>query len=64
MVPTVHIADLLFRPRAAMNGDLKVARAPLTYWHRWRMKQKMKNEVRPMVQRERPSKLNATIIND
>jgi uncharacterized membrane protein YdjX (TVP38/TMEM64 family)/Fe-S oxidoreductase len=43
--PTIHIADLLYRPAAALQGKLKIARAPLTYWNRLRLKQRMKKEI-------------------
>jgi Fe-S oxidoreductase len=47
VVPTVHIADLLFRPEIALTGNLKIARAPFTYWNRLRFKRCMKLEIRP-----------------
>jgi uncharacterized membrane protein YdjX (TVP38/TMEM64 family)/Fe-S oxidoreductase len=43
--PTIHIADLLYRPAAALQGKLTIARAPLTYWNRLRLKQRMKKEI-------------------
>jgi Fe-S oxidoreductase len=46
VVPTIHIVDLLYRPEVASNGNLKIARAPFTYWHRLRLKQRMKKELR------------------
>lgn len=54
VVPTVHIADLLCRPEAALSGNLKISRTPLTYWHRLGLKRRMKQEIRPKVQRTRP----------
>ena len=45
-VPISHIADLLYRPETALAGNLKVARAPITYLNRlffkWRMKKELK----------------------
>ena len=45
-VPIVHIADLLYRPEAALEGHLKVARTPFTYLNRllfkWRLKRELK----------------------
>ena len=49
VVPTVHIADLIFRPEVALSGNLKIARAPFTYWNRLRFKRRMKSEVRTKV---------------
>lgn len=42
VAPTIHIADLLYRPEAALNGDLKVAKAPFTYWNRFLLKRRIK----------------------
>jgi Fe-S oxidoreductase len=53
--PTLHIADLLYRPDAALKGKLKIARAPITYWNRFRLKQRMKKEIQAKVQRQRPA---------
>jgi Fe-S oxidoreductase len=49
VVPTIHIVDLLCRPEVALSGNLKIARAPLTYWHRLRLKQRMKKKFGPKV---------------
>jgi Fe-S oxidoreductase len=46
VVPTVHIVDLLYRSEVALSGKLKIARAPFTYWHRLRLKQRMKKELK------------------
>lgn len=46
VVPTVHIADLLYRPEDAFNGNLQIARPPFTYWNRLRFKQRMKSDFR------------------
>jgi Fe-S oxidoreductase len=63
VIPTVHIADLLYRPEAALSGNLKISRAPLTYWHRLGLKRRMKQEIRPKVQRTRPAMVNGSSIS-
>lgn len=52
--PAFHIADLLYDPQAVLNGNPKVAKAPFTYWHRFRIKQQLKRQIQPQVQRTRP----------
>ncbi len=51
--PTIHIADLLYRPEAALNGNLKVAKAPFTYWNRLMLKRRLKKELNPLTTRVR-----------
>ncbi len=51
--PTIHIADLLYRPEAALNGKLKVARAPFTYWNRLMLKRRLRQELNPQTSRVR-----------
>jgi uncharacterized membrane protein YdjX (TVP38/TMEM64 family)/Fe-S oxidoreductase len=51
--PTIHLADLLYRPEAALNGKLRVARAPLTYWNRWMLKRRLRQELGPKASRVR-----------
>jgi uncharacterized membrane protein YdjX (TVP38/TMEM64 family)/Fe-S oxidoreductase len=51
--PTIHIADLLYRPEAALNGKLKVARAPFTYWNRLMLKRRLRQELNPPISRVR-----------
>jgi len=51
--PTIHIADLLYRPEAALNGKLKVARAPFTYWNRLMLKRRLRQELNPKTSRIR-----------
>lgn len=51
--PTIHIADLLYRPEAALNGNLKVARAPFTYLNRILLKRRLKRELKPSTSRVR-----------
>ncbi|WP_310600738.1 (Fe-S)-binding protein [Desulfobulbus sp.] len=45
--PTVHLADLLFRPEAGLRGALDIAQPPFTYWNRLRLK----GRLRRMLQR-------------
>jgi Fe-S oxidoreductase len=58
VVPTIHIADLLYRPEVALSENLKIARAPFTYWNRLRFKRRMKAEVRTKVHRTQPEVVN------
>ncbi len=51
--PTIHIADLLYRPEAALNGNLRVARAPFTYLNRILLKRRLKRELKPSTSRVR-----------
>jgi hypothetical protein len=51
--PAIHIADLLYRPEAALNGKLKVARAPFTYWNRLMLKRRLRQELNPKTSRVR-----------
>jgi Fe-S oxidoreductase len=53
VAPTIHIADLLYRPEAALNGKLKVAWAPFTYWNRLMLKRRLKQELKPKTSRVR-----------
>lgn len=55
VTPTVHIADLLFRPAAAFSSNLTIAKAPFTYVNRILFKQKMKNIIQAQIQRTRPT---------
>lgn len=38
---TSHLLDLLYEPEKTMAGTIKVARSPMTYWHRLRLKKKL-----------------------
>ncbi len=53
VAPTVHIADLLYRPEASLSGNLKVARAPFTYLNRILLKRRLKKELSPKTSRVR-----------
>jgi Fe-S oxidoreductase len=63
VVPGAHVADLLFRPETDLSGDLKIARAPFTYWNRLRFKQRMKSEMRVKACRTRPARGNNSAIS-
>jgi len=52
-VPISHIADILYRPETAPAGNLKVARAPVTYLNRLIFKWRMKKELKPAASRVR-----------
>ncbi len=51
--PVSHILDLIFDPRAALDGKAKVSRAPLTYLNRLKVKKQLKNNLEAAVTRER-----------
>lgn len=51
--PTSHILDLLFSPEATMTGRLKVARAPVTYFNRLKVKGQLQKRQAAAVTRER-----------
>ena len=53
MSPTIHIADLLYRPEAALNEKLNLARAPFTYWNRLMLKRRLRRELNPRTSRVR-----------
>ncbi len=38
---TSHLLDLLYEPEKTMAGTIKVGRAPMTYWNRFRLKKKL-----------------------
>jgi Fe-S oxidoreductase len=44
--PTVHIADLLFRPEAVRSGKALAARPPFTYWNRLLLKYRLQRRLR------------------
>jgi uncharacterized membrane protein YdjX (TVP38/TMEM64 family)/Fe-S oxidoreductase len=51
--PTAHLLDLLFEPDASLSGTVKVARTPVTYWNRLRLKTWFKTHMDASVARER-----------
>jgi uncharacterized membrane protein YdjX (TVP38/TMEM64 family)/Fe-S oxidoreductase len=53
VAPTIHIADLLYRPKAALNGNLRVARAPVTYLNRILLKRRLQKDLNPKTSRVR-----------
>jgi Fe-S oxidoreductase len=52
-MPTSHLLDLLFDPKAAINGKLKISRAPFTYLNRLRLKRRLKKHLPAAISRER-----------
>lgn len=55
ITPTIHIADLIFSPEESMNGGPKIASGPMTYLNRVRLKHRFKTNLKPAIQRVRPS---------
>ncbi len=43
--PISHLLDLLFEPQASLAGKVKVSRTPMTYWNRFRLRQKLKKRM-------------------
>jgi Fe-S oxidoreductase len=54
VVPSVHIADLLYRSADEPNSNPKIARAPFTYVNRLLLKHRLKKELKPQTSRVRP----------
>jgi Fe-S oxidoreductase len=44
-MPTTHLLDVLLDPQAALAGRAPVAKAPLSYWHRLRLKKRLQRLV-------------------
>ena len=40
--PTSHILDVVFAPEKSLAGTMKTSKAPLSYWHRWRLKKQLR----------------------
>ena len=53
VTPTSHVLDLLFQPEATMAGKVKVAKAPITYLNRLKLKKRFKNTVDAAITRVR-----------
>ncbi|MEX1298386.1 MAG: VTT domain-containing protein [Desulfotignum sp.] len=53
LTPTIHLADLIFDTQNILSGRFKVARAPFTYLHRLRLKNRFKKHLAPAVQQVR-----------
>ncbi len=53
--PTSHVIDLFFAPQATLAGTIRVARAPLTYLNRLKLKKQFQKKVAGPVRRERTS---------
>lgn len=47
---TSHILDLLFEPEQTMAGCEQITSSPFTYWHRFRIKQQLRNILAPVNQ--------------
>lgn len=45
VAPTIHIADLLYRPEAVKDGNFQGARAPFTYLNRLLIKRRLKRDL-------------------
>lgn len=45
-LPMVHLIDLLFDPKACLEGRACASRAPFTYWRRLQLKQRLKRLLR------------------
>lgn len=57
LTPTIHLADLIFDTSKTLSGRFKIARAPFTYLHRIRLKNRFKKQLAPAVQHVRPLEL-------
>lgn len=40
-----HLLDLLFFPQAVLAGKERVSKSPFTYWHRFRLKQRLRKRI-------------------
>jgi uncharacterized membrane protein YdjX (TVP38/TMEM64 family)/Fe-S oxidoreductase len=59
--PTSHVLDLLVQPEATLAGKAKVAKAPFTYWHRLKLKKRLKTTGDAAITRERTFTAGAEI---
>jgi uncharacterized membrane protein YdjX (TVP38/TMEM64 family)/Fe-S oxidoreductase len=53
LTPTGHVLDLIFAPQALLDGNIKVSKAPFTYFNRLMLKRRLKKTVAASVARER-----------
>ncbi len=53
ITPTCHVLDLVFEPQATMAGQVKVSRAPWTYFNRIKLKKRFMQTLDAPVSRER-----------
>jgi len=53
LTSTLHLLDLAFEPEAALEGKVKAAGPPWTYWNRLIVKKKLKKIIQTPVTRER-----------
>jgi hypothetical protein len=58
LIPTYHLLDLVFEPRATMAGKIRVSRSPFTYLKRLKLKRYFRNNLDAAVSRERPKNLD------
>jgi Fe-S oxidoreductase len=52
-MPISHIIDLLLEPRATLEGNAGISRAPMTYLNRLRLKRRLRRTIKPPISRER-----------
>jgi Fe-S oxidoreductase len=52
-MPASHVLDLIFEPEATLSGNVKVSRAPMTYWNRIWLKSRLKKTLETAVNFER-----------
>jgi uncharacterized membrane protein YdjX (TVP38/TMEM64 family)/Fe-S oxidoreductase len=57
LTPTIHLADLIFDTQNILSGRFKAARAPFTYLHRIRLKNRFKKHLDPAVQQVRQKQM-------
>lgn len=53
VTPTIHLADLIFDTTNSLGRGPRVARAPVTYLHRIRLKRRFQKALIPVIQRVR-----------
>ena len=53
IIPTSHIFDLLWEPRATLTGKVRVAKSPMTYLNRLKLKRQLQRKIAAPVTRER-----------
>lgn len=58
VTPTFHLLDLIFEPEATMDGKAKVARSPMTYFNRLKLKGYFRRSVDCATSRVRPRTLD------
>jgi uncharacterized membrane protein YdjX (TVP38/TMEM64 family)/Fe-S oxidoreductase len=53
LTPTSHVLDLIFEPAFTMSGDVKISKAPFTYWNRLKLKKQLQKSSNGARTRER-----------